>query len=180
MMFKLVVDFEATCSKDQAEFPREEMEIIEIGAVILDENNEERGRYQTFIRPVKHPVLTDFCKELTTIEQRDVDSAWFFKDVYDQFTKWVTNTCGKNEFVMMSWGAFDRNILRRQCEEHGIDPSFIIKKHINAKEEFGKHNKIKPCGVGAALKYKKMKFIGVPHRALPDAINIAELIKTMG
>lgn len=179
MSYSLVVDFEATCSSDSVDFPRIEMEIIEIGAVILDENNEERGRYQAFIRPVKNPILTDFCKKLTTIKQSDVDSADTFVNAMIAFQKWITDTCGRNDYVFLSWGNFDKNILKRQCVEENLRDVKMINNHINAKEEFGKQNKIKPCGVSSALKYKKMDFVGTHHRALDDAINIAELIKTL-
>lgn len=180
MTFKLVVDFEATCSTDNVDFPRYEMEIIEIGAVILDENNEERGRYQAFIRPTKNPILTDFCKELTTIKQSDVDSADTFVNVMIEFQKWISETCGRNDYVFHSWGNFDKNILKRQCDEENLRGVKMLNNHVNAKEEFGKHNKIKPCGVGAALKYKGLEFEGIPHRACSDAHNIARLIKSMG
>lgn len=179
MSYKLVVDFEATCSKDNVDFPRHEMEILEIGCVILDENNEDRGRYQAFIRPTKNPILTDFCKELTTIKQSDVDSADTFVNVMIEFQKWISETCGRNDYTFYSWGNFDKNILKRQCAEENLRDVKMLNNHVNAKEEFAKHNKIKPCGVGSALKYKKMEFEGTQHRALDDSINIARLIMSM-
>ena len=84
MTFAIVVDVEATCT-DKNEFPREEMEIIEIGAVCLDSDNNVRDTFQTFIRPLKHPQLTEFCKELTTIKQTDVDLAYTFNTAMPQF-----------------------------------------------------------------------------------------------
>jgi len=66
----LIVDLEATCCND-ASFPKDEMEIIEIGAVMtLAETLENISEFQTFIRPVRHPQLTAFCKELTSISQK--------------------------------------------------------------------------------------------------------------
>jgi len=180
MTFKLIVDFEATCSKDQKEFPREDMEIIEIGAILYDENWEERGKFQCFIKPVKHPKLTDFCMELTTIKQQDVDAGDSFIDSIIAFQKWVDEICGKNDYIFCSWGDFDKNILKRQCKEENLRHVKMIENHINIKREFAEYHNIKPMGVGAALKYMRMKFEGTQHRALDDAINIAELIKTMG
>lgn len=179
-MFKLTIDFEATCSKDQAEFPREDMEIIEVGAIIHDENWEERGRYQAFIRPVKHPILTDFCKELTTINQSDVDNAEVFEVVIPEFQKWVDSIVGRNEYTFFSWGGFDKNILKRQCDELNVKGIKMIHHHVNAKQLFAdKNNLNRACGVWKALKMKNMQFEGTQHRAFSDAYNIARLIKTV-
>ena len=69
--FFLVVDFEATCSQDSA-VPRDEMEIIEVGAVLQSMRTFEiEAEYQTFVRPQRHPTLTDFCCELTTSVHSD-------------------------------------------------------------------------------------------------------------
>lgn len=180
MTFKLVVDFEATCSKDQTEFPRESMEIIEIGACILDENGETRDTYQAFVRPVKNPKLTDFCKELTTITQEQVDLADVFEVVVPKFQKWVDDVVGRNDYTFYSWGNFDKNILKRQCDELNVSGIKMIHKHVNAKAVFAKENRLKrEVGVGKALGIKKMSFEGTPHRADSDAYNIARLIKTI-
>ena len=48
----LAVDVEATCD-DGGTIPRHHMEIIEIGAVLLNENRHILDEYQSFIRPLK-------------------------------------------------------------------------------------------------------------------------------
>lgn len=179
-MYKLIVDFEATCSKYLSEFPREDMEIIEVGSVLLNHNNEFVSSFSRFIRPVKHPILTDFCKELTTIKQEDVDYADLFEKVIPDFQKWVDlNVDG--EYTFYSWGNFDKNILNRQCKELGVKGIKMIYRHVNAKAEFAKANNLdRECGVWKALKLKNMRFQGVQHRAYDDALNITELVKTLG
>jgi inhibitor of KinA sporulation pathway (predicted exonuclease) len=63
----LVLDLEATCC-DRGTIKRHEMEIIEIGAVMVGAKTLTiRDEFQTFIKPVRHPVLTEFCKSLTSI-----------------------------------------------------------------------------------------------------------------
>src|SRR5262245_24192584 len=63
--YYLSIDVEATCS-DVGEVPRHEMEIIEIGAVMqCSRTFEIQSEFQAFVRPVRNPVLTDFCTELT-------------------------------------------------------------------------------------------------------------------
>lgn len=54
----------------------DQMETIEIGLVLIDlETLEVVDEFQRFVRPQINPILTDFCKELTSIHQTDVDSA---------------------------------------------------------------------------------------------------------
>ena len=86
--YKLVVDLEATCCANN-EFPRYEMEIIEIGAVLLDSENKTVSTFQTFVKPIIQPVLTDFCKELTTITQDQVDTAPSFNVAMTSFLNWL-------------------------------------------------------------------------------------------
>ena len=55
----VVVDVECTCWDDKSH-PRDEMEIIEIGASIIIENKViEKASF--YIKPVIHPVFSNFC-----------------------------------------------------------------------------------------------------------------------
>ena len=70
--YYIVLDLEATCCDDDS-IPREETEIIEIGAVLVDAATLTPGlEFQTFVKPLRHRVLTPFCTKLTTITQADV------------------------------------------------------------------------------------------------------------
>ena len=179
MTLLLVCDLEATCCNNN-EFPREESEIIEIGAVIMDFRGEILGEYQTFIRPEKHPILTDFCKELTTIRQEDVDSAQFYRDRMADFSKWIDKVTAGEHFIFCSWGDFDKNIISRQSKELKTYGHHIVRHHVNLKKKFGAENKLKrDPGVGKALRIKNMEFEGTQHRALDDAKNTARLALTL-
>ena len=73
--YYLVVDLEATCC-DRGNIRKEEMEIIEIGAVMVhSESLSIVDEFQSFIKPIRHPILTEFCKSLTSIAQAQVDRA---------------------------------------------------------------------------------------------------------
>ena len=71
--YYLVVDLEATCC-DRGNIRKEEMEIIEIGAVMVhSESLSIVDEFQSFVKPIRHPILTEFCKSLTSIFQAQVD-----------------------------------------------------------------------------------------------------------
>ena len=171
-MTYLIVDFEATCC-DEGTVPRNEMEIIEIGAVALRDNGPYTyGEFQAFIKPVRHPVLTDFCKRLTNIAQQKVDSARPFGDVIEGFSEWI------NSFenpVFCSWGDYDKHQLRQDCSYHAV-PFPFDDDHINIKKRFADSmNLRKPCGLEQALRKVGLEFMGSPHRGIDDARNMANL-----
>lgn len=127
------------------------------------------------MRPVRHPLLSDFCKKLTSIKQEDVDTATAFPKVLERFASVVreTTNCVLNECIFVSWGNYDRNQFLKDCKFHGIGYPFGT--HINLKEEFKKKFHIKHAGVGHALKKLGMSFEGTPHRGQDDALNIARI-----
>lgn len=177
-MYHVIVDLEATCCENN-EFARNKMEIIEIGAVILDESGVQVGTFQSFVQPVYNPTLTDFCKNLTGINQLDVNGAKKFSDVMNDFYLWVENETDMN-FILESWGDFDKNILNREMYEKLPERQLrrclrLTALHTNLKEKFAHDNKCKPMGVGRALSKLGLTFIGNHHRALDDALNIKRI-----
>ena len=172
--FFLVVDFEATCSRDSV-VPRDEMEIIEIGAVRQSTRTFEiEAEYQAFVRPQRHPVLTDFCRELTTITQADVDRAKTFPEIVLEVQDWLE---GAGTFVFCSWGAYDRRQVEQDATYHKVNSPFGD-EHVNVKARFAESiGARKPMGLGAALKRIGLDFEGTPHRGIDDARNIARIVR---
>lgn len=172
-LYRVMFDLEATCS-NKGEFPQEDMEVIEVGAVLVDPYGEVAGTFQGFIKPVKHPKLTDFCTELTTITQDMVENARTFEVVEDEFCEWVVeNTPEDADVVYISWGEFDKNILKRQSSELGVNMDYLLQNHQNGKKFLSLCLGTKrQFGVSNALKHFNMEFVGVPHRALSDAMNV--------
>jgi 3'-5' exoribonuclease 1 len=60
----VIVDLEATCWEGR---DSSRNEIIEIGAVLVNEQQEILSEFEQFVRPLMNPVLSEFCKNLTTI-----------------------------------------------------------------------------------------------------------------
>lgn len=169
----IVFDLEATCWKDdKSKFS----EIIEIGAVKLDNNLNEISRLSIFIKPTINPILSEFCKELTTITQENVNKGYSFNDGMKEFENWI----GNEEFVMMcSWGFYDKKQIKKETEVKGYKGKMyhLLKTHISIKHEFAKLKNIKPCGMTQALKLLGIKQDGTHHRGIDDAINISKIFR---
>ena len=98
MTKNIIFDLEATCQEGKRITPQE---IIEIGAVAIVDGKKQ-STFQTFIQPVAHPKLTDFCTQLTSITQEDVDSAPTYPDAIEDFLLWI----GPGSYRLWSWGDF--------------------------------------------------------------------------
>lgn len=172
----LILDLEATCD-DQGSVPRDGMEIIEIGAALLEPSTWEIAEeFTAFVRPVRHPRLTPFCTQLTSIEQSDVDGADGFVDVIACFQKWLRPA---RLTAWGSWGNYDRRQIQQDCDHHGIEFP-IDKAHVNLKDRFAKRLRLahRP-GLGKALQIAGKEFVGTHHRALDDTRNIARLMELL-
>lgn len=170
----LIIDLEATCW-GRNEGHRGENEIIEIGSVVVDDDYEVLGEIQRFVRPVRNPLLSEFCKRLTSIRQSDVDAAQVFPHVLRDFQNQVERISGQrlSDLVFCSWGDYDRKQLMKDCLYHKISYPFGV--HRNVKREFAMRRRIKPVSITGALRILGIPFEGSHHRGIDDARNIARI-----
>jgi inhibitor of KinA sporulation pathway (predicted exonuclease) len=165
----LVVDLEATCDQPES-FPRDESEIIEIGAVLVDATTlAPQGEFQSFVRPIWHPTLTPFCTELTSITQEQVAHAPMLRAALGALQRWLPQPV-----TLASWGAYDKNQFRRESQRKRVTLPWDS-QHLNIKEAFGKLVG-RRMGVGQALRHLGLRFEGTPHRGIDDARNIVRLL----
>lgn len=166
-----MIDLEATCD-ERHRIPREETEIIEIGAVLLDDALQPVDEWQTFVRPVIHATLTPFCTKLTSIVQAQVAAA---PGIAAAIAGLGVFLAGRTP-LFCSWGDYDRAQLAREAERNGLTLP-LGDQHFNVKEAFKQRvGDGKPRGVGQALTYTRMQFQGTAHRGIDDARNIARLL----
>lgn len=195
MRHMLVIDLEATCD-DKGTVPSHEMEIIEIGAVMVDlVDLQPVSEFQSFIRPTKHPKLTAFCTSLTSIRQKDVDAAPLFIDVYKDLLRWssayqyaapekspsdtasIDENTGENQGGLCwgSWGDYDRKQFLLDCARH--QTRFSLPNHVNIKRLFSsRYNQSRGYGMAGALAKVGIPLVGTHHRGIDDARNIAKLL----
>lgn len=169
----LVIDLEATCD-DGGSVPRREMEIIEIGAVLVDcETFEPIAEFQSFVRPVRHPELTPFCRQLTSITQAEVDAAPTFPIVIAALREFV-EAHGRPLFC--SWGNYDRGQFGLDAGFHQVDLPFGT-DHLNIKQAFSDAlGTRKRFGMAGALRKLGLPLAGTHHRGIDDARNIARIL----
>jgi len=170
----VVFDLEATCWENQ---PDKKSEIIEIGAVKLNEKLEEVDFFAKFIRPTINPILSEFCTKLTSITQREVDQAASFKEVLQEFEAWI-GLFGER-VVLGSWGFYDKKQLLLECslKNYSGQISQRLKDHISIKHQFAEVKRVSPCGMRKALEILGLSLEGRHHRGIDDAKNIAKIFR---
>ncbi|KAA0166231.1 hypothetical protein FNF27_05509 [Cafeteria roenbergensis] len=84
----IVLDFEATCVRGGRLSPQE---VIELPSVALDaRTGAVLSEFRSYVRPLHHPRLSEFCTELTGIEQPTVDAAPAWPEACAAWEAWVS------------------------------------------------------------------------------------------
>ncbi len=176
-----VIDLECTCWT-QEDPEKSFHETIEIGAVLLDDKLQIKAEFQSFVRPLYNRKLSEYCKDLTTITQEQVDNAPSFEDALRLFKGWLHVHTKEPIFntTLVSWGNFDRSQLEEDCDRNNCR-YLIFHQHYNLKEGFSKfkNKPKKKFGLAKAARLCGVHFEGTHHRALDDtkvATKIFQLI----
>lgn len=173
----IIFDLEATCWEEKNDKAKE---IIEIGAVKLNEDLEIVDTFSIFVKPTTNPELTEFCKTLTTIKQKDVDNAKNFNDTIQDFENWILSS--SEDVKLISWGYYDKKQILEESQYKNYSGEIIRlleDKHISLKHEFAKMRKSRTCGMKKALDILHLPLEGTHHRGIDDAKNIAEIFKAV-
>jgi len=168
----IVLDLEATCWEEKNVQPNE---IIEIGAVCIDDDLDIAGEIDLFVKPKVHPELSSFCKKLTTISQKMVDDAPLFPEALKKFQDWIKKF--DDDYILCSWGFYDKTQFKNDCQLHNLDTRWL-KNHISLKHQYADIKGIKGVGMPAALKMEGLTMEGTHHRGIDDAKNIAKIFMT--
>jgi inhibitor of KinA sporulation pathway (predicted exonuclease) len=173
----IIYDLEATCWENPP--PGFIQETIEIGAFRINQFGEVRGKFNRFIRPVVHPTLSPFCRNLTSIAQDDVARAKTFPDVIQEFQDWAY--IEEEDYVLCSWGNFDRKQFALDCKLHRLEHEWT-ERHANLKDQYKVMKRLKNgVGLRKAVEKEGILFTGTHHRGISDAENLVKLfLKYLG
>lgn len=97
-------------------------EVIQIGAVKLNENMQPCGSYQIIIKPRYFKKLHRHVSELTGITQDMIDIGTPMTEAAASFKKW----CG-NDFVFLTWGPDDIPMLKENLHANGLESKWVEK-----------------------------------------------------
>ncbi|XP_062196750.1 uncharacterized protein LOC133899718 [Phragmites australis] len=172
----VVIDFEATCDKVNNPFPQE---IIEFPSVLVNSaTGHLEASFQTYVRPTYHQFLTDFCKELTGIQQIQVDRGVPLSEALLMHDKWLEDKGIKNtNFAIVTWSNWDcRIMLESECRFKRIRKPPYFNRWINLKVPFHEVFGDVRCNLKEAVQLAGLTWEGRAHCGLDDARNTARLL----
>lgn len=106
-------------------------EIIEIGAVALNENMTVISEFQSFVSPKVTKKLRGRIKELTHISNDDLRDAVGFISVYNHLKTWIGSD---EENCMLSWGNADIMVLYENLKYYNmLDDIYVIQRFCDAQ-----------------------------------------------
>ena len=170
----LVVDIEATCWQGKKP-DDQESEIIEIGICELDLKTLKRSNKNGLIIKPENSAVSEFCTELTSLTQNDVDKGIKLEEACDI----IRNDYYSQSYIWSSYGEYDHQMFRKECHIKKVKYPFS-NKHIDLKVLFAVLQGLpKPVGMKKALNICKIELEGTHHRGVDDAWNIANILAHM-
>lgn len=148
-------------------------EIMEIGAVKLNEDLVQIDEYKAYIKPARNPIGERYTK-LTGISDETVKDADSFETGIMKFVEW----CG-TDYRIYSWSDADRAQIKKESihkhvEDEGIN--YMLSHWTDFQAQFSRILGIhKSVGLKDAVTYAGIDFEGREHDALFDAKNTASL-----
>lgn len=140
-------------------------EIIQIGAVKLNENLEVESVFKTEIKPEVYTEMNGKVSELTGITAETLKNAPPFSQCIKSFEEW----CEPNA-VFLTWGVDDIRILKQNCNINGINSDFCntwynLQVFFNMQTGTGSKQK----SLSTAVEYFNIQNTLKAHDALNDA-----------
>ncbi|MBE6680415.1 MAG: exonuclease domain-containing protein [Ruminococcaceae bacterium] len=144
-------------------------EIMQIGAIKLDENCEIIGNFSLCVKPHFYKRLNKRVRELTGITKEDLAAADIFPAVFAQFDAF----CGENP-TLITWGFDDVPILRQNLISWGLgteicENSYNLQTIFNTQTDGGKSQR----SLAFALEHFGIVPTLEAHDALHDAYHTA-------
>lgn len=153
-------------------------EIIEIGAVKLDENLREIGRFHELVKPKVYRNMNRIIGGIVHMSMEDFADADSFSKVARHFLSF----CGKN-YIFCTWGNQDITELQSNMQFFHVPPlsrgpiRYLDVQKLFALEWEGKKHQYSLEFAVDALKIKKTVLF---HRALDDAYYTSRVLKELG
>ena len=155
-------------------------EIIQIGAILLDDQYKEIGSFSTLVKPQYNERVEPYFEQLTGISTEMVQDAPVFQEAIKQFFDWCRNQ--KDDIRIYQWSESDYEQILAEAELKGValvsTDWELLQKFENLQKEYGdKLGVVKEVSLKDAVMYAGLDFTGHEHDALDDAKNTAALLR---
>ena len=152
-------------------------EIIEIGAIKLDEYRQKTDEFNELIKPQIYHEMHYYTKKLIHIQMEQLKNKRTFPEVMKEFREWWGN-----DYIFCTWGPLDLTELQRNIRHYQMEPiadrpfRFLdIQKLFSIAYEDGKSRRSLEYAIDFLNIEKDIPF----HRALSDAYYTAKILELL-
>ncbi|MGN0305921.1 MAG: exonuclease domain-containing protein [Lachnospiraceae bacterium] len=152
-------------------------EIIEIGAVKLNEKREIIDRFSQLIRPQIYHTMHRITADIIHLQMQELKAGRPFIQVMEEFLRW----CGK-DYIFATWGPLDLLELQRNMNYYGMRPLgkgplkfYDVQKLFSLEVLKDKTRKTLEFAIDYFQIEKEVPF----HRAFSDAYYTAKVLERM-
>ena len=92
-------------------------EIVEIGAVKLNESRDMIGEFSELVKPQIYHEMHYITSKLIHLQMKQLEKGRPFVEVMEQFLEWCGEDC-----MFCTWGPLDLLELQRNMEYYGMEP----------------------------------------------------------
>ena len=149
-------------------------EIIQIGAVKLNERFEQLDSFNCMISPQIYPRLHPFVEKITGIRPKMLAGQPHFPEAYQAFLSFI----GKEPAVLCAWGGDDIKSLYRNILYYNLDADAMTNQFLNVQPfaaEYLHHETGKAIGLKNAVEALELPQEETFHNALNDATYTAKI-----
>lgn len=150
-------------------------EVIEIGAVKLNDKYVMINEFSRLIKPEIYREMHQYTSKLIHLQMEELERGRPFAEVMKDFLEW----CGTEEYLFCSWGSLDLTELQRNMRYHNMTPLsdrpipyLDVQKLFSLVYEDGKSRRSLETAVDMVQLEKDIPF----HRAFSDAYYTAKLL----
>ena len=171
------IDLEMTefTAAQRSHIPGVNGEVIQFGAVLLDENYNLLSEFSSYVKPV-YSSVNSVINQLTGISNKSLEKADDFLTVFDKFCYWR----GEGDITTFCWSRADFNQLWAELEakgKHRYDLFATLQDFVDLQDIFGKLISTKTSiGLESAMRLLQMEYKGQVHSALSDSYNTARIL----
>lgn len=131
-------------------------------------------KFQRFVRPQIKSLITEFCEELTSIRQVDVDVPSTYVEVGQELVAFIARH--PNE-VWASWGGYDAWQLQRDAGFAACPSLLSGLQHFNVRKWHKGLYVDQPKSLKQTVESLGLVWQGTYHRGIDDARNVASVVK---
>ncbi len=173
----IVLDLEWNQSINDTDVtPGLKFEIIEIGAVMLNDACVMIHEFNRLVKPEVYHELNQITSKLIHLQMQELERGKPFVEVAEEFLRW----CGSEKYIFCTWGSMDLTELQRNMQFYNMTQmsdkpiAFLdVQKLFSLAYEDGKSRRALEYAVDKLGIEKDIPF----HRAFSDAYYTAKLLR---